>query len=536
MQRPINNIIRQLIVDRKRTEEPSTTRPKTNKLNYEYTTKFIQDISNHYNTIVNNTPSPHNINQQQHIAIKQLKRDPNIIIKPVDKNLGVALIHTQTYLDLAYKQHLNDNTTYKRLNHNPYNNTINIINTKLQQLNNNNQINKAELKRLLPKPTSTAGVFYILPKLHKAKLESRPIVSNVNHPTKPISQFVHDQLHHTASTAPSYIDNSNTLVQQLKLIRTTTTTYIITADIKSLYTNIPNQDGIKTVCDAVHNDTTNRTKLRNKPTLAALLDLVLNNNIFTFDNTHYQQINGTAMGTIMAPTYANIYLRHKEEQLLNPQTINTNIQLFKRYIDDIITIYDNHDNSLPNFINNLRTAYQPLQLSINIKRYNIEFLDLKLSIDDTTSTIKHTMYVKPTNHKTYLPPNSLHPQHTLDNIIYNDLLRSNRLCNSQTETLAHQTRILANAVRQGYSFRLFKQLRSKATYRMNVTQPTDPTNEPTHQCYLTLTHQGPATDQLIEYIKKRWHETADKATKLIISRRTNRNYQQLLVKSRAPTQ
>jgi hypothetical protein len=108
----------------------------------------------------------------------------------------------------------------------------------------------------------------------------------------------------------------------------------------------------------VQNDKTNPTRLKNRSTLATLLDTVLTNNIFNFNVNHYQQINGTAMGTIMAPTYANIYLKQKEENNLSdwlkPKTGRPNVLLFKRYIDDIIIIYNNHNSTLPAFLNDFR--------------------------------------------------------------------------------------------------------------------------------------------------------------------------------------
>jgi hypothetical protein len=41
------------------------------------------------------------------------------------------------------------------------------------------------------------------------------------------------------------------------------------------------------------------------------IKLFINN--FTFDGNHYLQINGTAMGTKMAPSYANIFMGDLEE-------------------------------------------------------------------------------------------------------------------------------------------------------------------------------------------------------------------------------
>jgi hypothetical protein len=55
-----------------------------------------------------------------------------------------------------------------------------------------------------------------------------------------------------------------------------------------------------------------------------VLTLVLKNNKFTFDGNHYLQINGTAMGTKMAPSYANIFIMFG---LLNTTEIQS--RLFK---------------------------------------------------------------------------------------------------------------------------------------------------------------------------------------------------------------
>jgi hypothetical protein len=66
----------------------------------------------------------------------------------------------------------------------------------------------------------------------------------------------------------------------------------------------------------------------------ALYSLHVNliNNNFTFDANHYLQINGTAMGTKMAPSYANIFMGDLEERLLlsslkQPHVIFSNFYL-----------------------------------------------------------------------------------------------------------------------------------------------------------------------------------------------------------------
>ena len=42
--------------------------------------------------------------------------------------------------------------------------------------------------------------------------------------------------------------------------------------------------------------------------LMKLLELILQSNNFTFNKEHYLQINGTAMGTRVAPMYANLFM------------------------------------------------------------------------------------------------------------------------------------------------------------------------------------------------------------------------------------
>ena len=51
-------------------------------------------------------------------------------------------------------------------------------------------------------------------------------------------------------------------------------------------------------------------------TVAVLAELVLKNNIFKFNPKYYIQKEGTAMGTRMAPAYANIFMSSIEEQII----------------------------------------------------------------------------------------------------------------------------------------------------------------------------------------------------------------------------
>jgi hypothetical protein len=72
-----------------------------------------------------------------------------------------------------------------------------------------------------------------------------------------------------------------------------------------------------------------------------MITLVLKNNNFTFDGNYYLQINWTAMGTKMAPSYANISMGDLEERLLL-SSLKQPLSWFQ-FIDNIDTKWTHGD-------------------------------------------------------------------------------------------------------------------------------------------------------------------------------------------------
>ena len=84
-------------------------------------------------------------------------------------------------------------------------------------------------------------------------------------------------------------------------------------DVTSLYTNIPHEEGI--CCTKELLSFKWKNSWPNNDNLIKMLELVLNCNNFTFTNENYLQINCTAMGTQVAPTYANLFMDSIEKSL-----------------------------------------------------------------------------------------------------------------------------------------------------------------------------------------------------------------------------
>ena len=75
----------------------------------------------------------------------------------------------------------------------------------------------------------------------------------------------------------------------------------------SLYTNIPQEEGIDIVCTACDNFHKNNPPIPTKY-LREMLGLILKENSFQFNGRHLLQTHGTAMGTKTAVSFANIFM------------------------------------------------------------------------------------------------------------------------------------------------------------------------------------------------------------------------------------
>ena len=79
---------------------------------------------------------------------------------------------------------------------------------------------------------------------------------------------------------------------------------LVSMDVTSLYTNIPQVEGIHTVCRAYETFYINKPPI---PTqlLEQALRLILQENSFQFYGKNYLQTHGTAIGTKMAVAFSN---------------------------------------------------------------------------------------------------------------------------------------------------------------------------------------------------------------------------------------
>ena len=140
-------------------------------------------------------------------------------------------------------------------------------------------------------------------------------------------------------------------------------TTLVTMDVTSLYTNIPHGDGIE-ACREVWES----RKYKKPPTdcLVQMLTMVLKKNNFIFLENHYLQINGTAMGTKMAPSYANIFMGKFEKQLLE-SSIEKPLSWY-RFIDDVDMKWDKGEQELQTFITRANNQHPAISFTHEISK------------------------------------------------------------------------------------------------------------------------------------------------------------------------
>ena len=155
--------------------------------------------------------------------------------------------------------------------------------------------------------------FYLKPKLHKG-VPGRPAKSPVNCHSSKISKYVDFHLPPIVSEIPSYVKDTSDFLQKLNAIESVPDNYyLVSLDLKSLYKSITNVEGIKTVKKSLDNHPKRAVAIK---VITIFSALILTLTDFIFNSRNYLQTKGCSMGTICAPSYANISMDHFEKKNL----------------------------------------------------------------------------------------------------------------------------------------------------------------------------------------------------------------------------
>ena len=96
--------------------------------------------------------------------------------------------------------------------------------------------------------------FYLRPKIHKEGNPNRPVVSSVNCHTVNISKYVDHYVQPIVKEIPPYVKDTQDFPKKLEKVKDIPQeSLLVTLDVNSLHTNIPNNEGIKAVKESYEN-------------------------------------------------------------------------------------------------------------------------------------------------------------------------------------------------------------------------------------------------------------------------------------------
>ena len=205
----------------------------------------------------------------------------------------------------------------------------------------------------------------MLLKIHKNKIPppGRPIVSSVNSPTKKISIMLDIILQPFVVKTKSYIRDTGDFLSKVQGLELDSNDWMFSIDVMSLYTNIPHNDGIECI-KKVLSQCVNSTP--ENSSLIKFLEFVLKSNNFIFNQDNYLQINGTAMGIRLAPTYANLFMNSLEQTYIYSH--DKCPRIWFRFFDDIWGIFRGTEDELNSFVEYCNSFHETIKFMVEYSK------------------------------------------------------------------------------------------------------------------------------------------------------------------------
>ena len=195
---------------------------------------------------------------------------------------------------------------------------------------------------------------------------------------------------------PSFITDSNHALEIFRNFNFSGENKIIfTMDIISLYTVIPNNEGLQAIKYFFNQ---RPIKKPSSETLLGLAELVLTLNCFTFGD------NDVAMGTKMGPSYANLFVSFIENNFCSNYH-GPKSDLHKRYIDDCVgATSPRREEELNLFINSVNSFHPAIKYTWAISENSLNFLSkttvYSLAYTTNQLILISTFYIRPLIHNT----------------------------------------------------------------------------------------------------------------------------------------
>ena len=147
------------------------------------------------------------------------------------------------------------------------------------------------------------------------------------------------------------------------------------------------------------------------------LKFTLKSDYFVINEEFFHQIAGTAMGTIVAPTYATLVMGYLEIQFYkkckNEYGVNNGKYIeenWHRGLDDCYTVLDGTNINPLKLFDILNNIHDNIKFTMEQHNLYLPFLDIMINKDPETNNIWMDIFYKKADTRRCVPFNSCHPQ------------------------------------------------------------------------------------------------------------------------------
>ena len=435
-----------------------------------------------------------NLSRKDRSILKKLSNRTDIRISKSDKGDTIVVENIERYTNDGLN-HLSDQNVYHRIEKDVTTELHNKISTFVTHCFNRGLINHDVFNFLTQNDHPRTPFIYFLKKLHKTPISVRPIVSNINSPTCLISRFMDNLLKPIVDTKVHILKNSTQVIVEVEQLHIPDNSLLVTADVKSLYPSIPIQESINIILSELesHKDPTSPPIF----ILKELLSFILYNNCFTFGDLVFLQVRGIAMGTPMAPNFANLFMSNFEEKYIFNR--NTRPVYYRRYIDDLLLIWKDTEEELSQFMDHLNTCHPTIKFTFESSNTEVTYLDIKLIKEDNSVYVKP--HFKSTNSFSYLQTTSYHPKSTFKAIFQGENTRILRNCSKQTDYVANMDFIKEKFSVRGYPTANL-QIIPYSERRNYLSKPSSTSHQ--SNCPLTIISKFDGNKQFVRACNNHW--------------------------------
>lgn len=378
--------------------------------------------------------------KQEQRALLELKKDPNIVITKDDKSPKMVILNRLDY-DMKITEALSS-IEYSRVKKDP----TNALLRKLAEYKNHSALPVQLRDKCKPPIAPSVPRLFGTIKMHKQGSPARLLVSKTCAPTiqieRALAQYLKPYISKTCYTALNAIEALNAI----KSIRTINPSSILaTLDVKNLYPSTPTHEAIGILINRLYENQTIPTQ--EIVEIERLLKFLNMSNYFIFREQIYLQKTGTPMGSPISAVLAECILQEIEKIVLN--TTKNKPELYLRYIDDVLIIWNHPQEDLNVLQQELSSVYQSITFLQEIETNNeIAFLDIM--IRRHPYHLETAVYRKATYVPAVIPSTSHHPKNQKLAAFYSFLNRLFTHCSTPIYYKRELEWILQVARRHGY--------------------------------------------------------------------------------------